>query len=231
VPATIEIVSATRGAEEEFWNRSALGVSLQRLKGDERIVSRIALGNRRGLPEIYNMRIAACEEEAIVFVHDDVWLEDMFIADRVLDGLKQYDVIGVAGNRRRVPRQATWSHALPKELLNASSVWDKGNLSGAVAHGAYPFGGISVFGPAPADCELLDGMFIAARTAALRERAVRFDPRFQFHYYDLDFCRSARQAGLRLGTWPIGVTHQSAAHFAGPAWDEGYRLYLEKWRD
>lgn len=225
----IEVVSATRLAEADFWRKSALGISLQRLNHDERIASRIALENRRGLPEIYNQRIAAAEAEAIVFVHDDVWLEDMYIAERVLDALKRYDIIGVAGNRRRVPRQAAWTHAVPKESLSASTPWDSGNLSGAVAHGAYPFGAISMFGPAPADCELLDGLFIAARLQALREKAVRFDPRFRFHFYDLDFCRSARQAGLRLGTWPIGVTHQGQPPFAGPEWEEGCRLYIDKW--
>lgn len=45
----------------------------------------------------------------LVFIHDDVWIDDYFPADRVIEGLRTYDVIGVAGNRRKVPRQPGWA--------------------------------------------------------------------------------------------------------------------------
>ena len=46
----IEIVSATRFSESEFWIKTALGASLRRLAHDTRLVARIAYSNRRGLP-------------------------------------------------------------------------------------------------------------------------------------------------------------------------------------
>jgi GT2 family glycosyltransferase len=223
----IEIVSATRRTEAEFWSASALGISLRRLGFDRRLVPRIAFENRRGLPEIYNARIDA-EDAAphLVFVHDDVWLDDYLITDRVVNGLRHFDVIGVAGNRRRVARQPAWA------FVDQSLTWDaREHLSGAVAHGAQPFGPVSWFGPSTVACELLDGVFLAASTAVLRQHAVRFDPRFAFHYYDMDFCRSARDAGLRLGTWPICITHQSGGAFGMPPWREVQAAYFEKWGD
>ena len=60
---------------------------------------------------------------------------------------------------------------------------------------------------------------------------VRFDERFDFHFYDLDFCRTARANGLRLGTFPLAVTHRSAGGFGSPAWQENAERYLEKWGD
>jgi GT2 family glycosyltransferase len=223
----IEIVSATRLPEDAFWQKSALGVSLRRLKKDTRLVARLSFANRQGLPDIYNARILAPDsQDLLVFMHDDVWIDDCFLADRVIDGLQQYDVIGVAGNRRRLPRQPAWA------FVDARFSWDdKANLSGAVAHGKNPFGAISFFGPTPSDCELLDGVLLAARKSALQAAGVRFDPRFEFHFYDMDFCRSARQQGLRLGTWPIGLTHQSGGAFGSEGWNEKYRQYLEKWID
>jgi GT2 family glycosyltransferase len=223
----IEIVSATRRTEADFWSASALGISLRRLGFDRRLVPRIAFENRRGLPEIYNARIDA-EDAAphLVFVHDDVWLDDYLITDRVVNGLRHFDVIGVAGNRRRVARQPAWA------FVDQSLTWDaREHLSGAVAHGAQPFGPVSWFGPSTVACELLDGVFLAASTAVLRQHAVRFDPRFAFHYYDMDFCRSARNAGLRLGTWPICITHQSGGAFGMPPWREVQAAYFEKWGD
>lgn len=223
----IDIVSATRLSEGDFWEQSALGKSLRRLQHDARLVSRIAFDNGRGLPEIYNARISAGDSaEILVFIHDDVWIDDFFLADRVIEGLSEYDVIGVAGNRRRIDWQPAWA------FVDTKWTWDdKVHLTGSVAHGRKPFGPVSFFGPAPAGCELLDGVFLAAKTATLRQSEVFFDPRFDFHCYDMDFCRNARQRGLRLGTWPICLTHQSERPFGSPEWSESYYAYIEKWEN
>jgi GT2 family glycosyltransferase len=188
-------------------------------------MAHLSFANQRGLPEIYNARIAAGDHgELVVFVHDDVWIDDFFLADRVVDGLQRFDVIGVIGNRRRVPRQPSWA------FLDTRCTWDdRQYLKGSIAHGEEPFGLVDRFGSVPAECELLDGVFLAARTATLRERDVLFDPQFDFHCYDLDFCRTARQRGLRLGAWPICLTHQSKGAFNSPAWTEKYAAYLQKW--
>lgn len=223
----IEIVSATRHSREDFWSKSALGLSLRRLAHDTDLIMRIAVSNARGLPQIYNEYLASGPDSIVVLVHDDVWLEDCFLRQRLAEGLGAYDVIGVAGNRRRAPAQPGWA------FLDAEGTWDEpGNLSGAVAHGQTPFGAIKCFGETPADCELLDGVFLAARKSVLRGKQLRFDPRFNFNFYDLDFCRSARQRGLRLGTWPIAMTHQSlGAAFGGPQWRSEFAAYLAKWGD
>jgi GT2 family glycosyltransferase len=223
----IEIVCATRLVEPEFWQRSALGMSLRRLAQDSRLVACVSFANRRGLPEIYNARIDAAQgPDVCVFVHDDVWIDDYFLGDRILQGLACYDVIGVAGNRRRIDKQPGW--AFP----DLGFAWDvAANLSGAVAHGKSPFAPVSVFGEAPAQCELLDGVFLAARKSVLATHHVRFDERFEFHFYDLDFCRCATRNGLRLGTWPICLTHQSGGAFGSDRWREKYRSYLDKWGD
>jgi len=59
---------------------------------------------------------------------------------------------------------------------------------------------------------------------------VRFDTRFMFHFYDLDFCRSARKAGMSMGTWPIRLTHQSAGNYFNPTWLAQSAQYFEKWK-
>ena len=221
----IEIISATRRSEKNFWEESALGHSLRRLSHDTRLVANVAYSNARGLPEVFNARITAADNhDFLVFIHDDVWIDDYFFADRVIEGCKAYDVIGLAGNRRRVQGQPAWA------FIDTRFNWDeKSNLSGGVAHGPTPFGGVSMFGAVPAECELLDGVFFAASKATLKTHGVLFDPRFDFHFYDMDFCRVAREKGLRLGTWPICVTHQSGGAFGTPKWIEKYRLYIEKW--
>lgn len=221
----IEIVCATRLSPDEFSTKSALGQSLQRLAFDDRIVVSLAPANLAGLPQVYNSRIRSTDSaERLVFIHDDVWIDDYFFADRVIEALAVYDVIGVAGNRRRVPRQPGWAFVDAKLTLDAQT-----NFRGAIAHGPSPFGQVSRLGPTPADCELLDGVFLGARKSVLTANGIQFDTRFDFHFYDMDFCRSARQKGLRLGTWPICMTHQSGGAFGSTRWRSMYRLYLEKW--
>jgi GT2 family glycosyltransferase len=221
----VEIISATRKSEADFRANSALGISLRRLSYDKRLVARIALGNTRGLPDVYNEHLSAAGSDSIVvFMHDDVWIDDYFFSQRIVEGLNTYDVIGVAGNRRRISGQPAWA------FVDGKFTWDQRvNLTGAVAHGRHPFGPISHFGDAPAACELIDGVFLAAKKSVLTERKVSFDPRFNFHFYDMDFCRTARQNGLKLGTWPICLTHQSGGAFGTEQWQKSYRTYLDKW--
>lgn len=223
----IDLVCATRLTADEFWGRSALGLSLRRMAHDDRLKPRVFFENRRGLPVLYNERIAAEDASPVLaFIHDDVWLDDFFFFEHVMAAVHTFDVIGVAGNRRRAPGQPSW--AFPTIKFE----WDeRANLSGVVSHGPSPFGQISAFGPVPAECELLDGVLLAARRDLLRAKRVGFDERFEFHFYDMDFCRSARAAGLRLSTWPIAITHQSEGGFGSNAWLESYKKYLGKWND
>ncbi len=223
----IDLVCATRLSSDEFWGKAALGLSLRRLIHEPRLRPRVFFENRRGLPALYNERIAAPDAAPVLcFIHDDVWLDDHFFFEHVTAAVHGFDVIGVAGNKRRVPGQPSW--AFPDTQFK----WDeREHLSGAVAHGQGPFGTISAFGPVPAPCELLDGVLLAARRDVLRSAGVGFDERFDFHLYDLDFCRSARAAGLRLATWPIAITHQSEGGFGANGWIESYQRYIAKWGD
>jgi GT2 family glycosyltransferase len=225
----LEFVSATRLTRDAFWERAALALSLKRMESDERWVPRVAFENTRGLPEVFNERIRAqSEHDILAFVHDDIWLDDFFTVDHVAEALDEFHVVGVAGNRRRVPGQPTWAHT----HITDQFVWDEaGNLSGGVAHGSQAWGVVNRFGETPAECELLDGLFIAARRSTLLEHEVLFDPLFRFHFYDLDFCRSARKRGLKVGTWPIAVTHQSMGGFGSESWRDGYAKYFGKWKD
>ena len=224
----VNVISATKLSADGFWQTSALGLSLRRLDPhDDRIVAHITFENRLGLPEIYNSRIVedtGSDGDIVVFIHDDVWINDNFFVDRVIEGLRRFDVIGVAGNRRRVHGPA-WA------FVDTDLTWDDtDNLTGSIGSGNAPFSPILYFGYAPAECQLLDGVFLAARRSTLLKHGTSFDPRFHFHFYDLDFCRSSKRKGLRLGTWPISLTHQKTVGGFGTAeWLHAYDVYIEKW--
>jgi GT2 family glycosyltransferase len=203
-----------------------LALSLRRLDKDRRLTPRVAFGNSDGLPEVYDRVIEAGDTgDIVVFVHDDVWLEDFYFTDRVIEGLKAFDIIGVAGNSRRLPRQDSWARSPETGQL------DLPHLRGAIAHGDAPLGKVGFYGPIVGEVEMLDGVFIAARRDILLKNGIRFDRRFGFHFYDLDFCRAARSTGLRLGTWPISMTHRSTGNPSTRAWQDGREAYFAKWGD
>jgi protein O-GlcNAc transferase len=220
------IVSSTNYSEAEFWTKSPLGLSLPRhCKQDSRFRVNITFENSRGMSEVFNNSINQAKEDAVlIFIHDNVWIDDANFADNILEGLTHFDVVGVAGNRRRVLNQPSWA------FLDAQFTWDdKANLSGRIAHGKNAFGEVEFFGEAPAECELLDGVFLAAKKSTLTKNALLFDSQFTNHFYDMDFCRSARAAGLKLGTWLISLTQQAAMSIGNPSWREKYSDYINKW--
>lgn len=221
------LVAATRRSEDDFRQNSLLGRSLPRVlrRADGGIKVRIFAGNSMGLPFLYNRVISEENRERIVvFLHDDVWLDDFFIPERLNEAVQAFDIVGLAGSSQRLTDQPSWAF-VEKGKWHARDA-----LSGSVAHMIKGEAVVSHYGAAPRECQALDGVFLAARCSALLDAGVRFDTRFSFHFYDLDFCRQATERGLKLGTWPIAVTHASGGNFADPAWDHMYKVYLEKWQ-
>jgi GT2 family glycosyltransferase len=79
------------------------------------------------------------------------------------------------------------------------------------------------------EVKLLDGVMLACRSEDLFNHDLRFDEQFDFHFYDLDFCRQAELRGLRMGTWRISVVHEGVGDMRTASWKNGYRKYLDKW--
>jgi len=224
--AKLRVVCATRETRENFSSKTALGRSLA-LYGPLYELH-LFPSNAAGLPHVYNTAIAdsASDPAHLVFVHDDVHLLDFHWPTRIAQGLARFDVIGVAGNRRRIAGQPAW------RFLDDRFTRDhRENLSGVVAHGrVWPADYISAYGAPGHEVKLLDGVLLAAPSETLIAKELFFDEAFDFHFYDLDFCRSAELRGLRMGTWPINVMHESDGAFGTPGWRQGYQRYLSKWQ-
>lgn len=228
---TIRFVCATREPQERFFKKSPLGRSLpfyRMFPPRRRIELRLFKENAEGLPSVYNTAIEEAKDDPaiLVFSHDDVYLSDYYWAERLLDGLRLFDIVGLAGNRRRAPGQASWMY------LNGEFTRDcDENLSGVIGHGeGFPnLIELSVYGPPGQQVALLDGVVLAVRSDVLIENGLRFDTRFTFDFYDMDFCRQAELCGLRMGTWPISIIHGSAGNLGGEAWRAAYRQYLVKY--
>jgi hypothetical protein len=224
----IKLVVATRVSEETFFQQTAMGRSLLTRK-PSLFELRLFANNTRGLPSVYNEVIQECASDpaTLVFAHDDVHLLDFFWCQRVQEGLAHFDIIGLAGNKRRVPQQPSWA------FINTQFTWDtRDHLSGVVGHGkGFPPSNLSYFGPPRQRVKLLDGLFLAAQSTTLIQHNLFFDEDFLFHFYDLDFCRQAEEKSLSCGTWDLSVIHESGGNFGSLTWRKAYQHYLTKWSE
>ena len=225
----IHLIAATRLDETAFWAQSALGQCLKSPDGRPDVAVHIHSANRQGLPTLYNQHIRNCSSsDILLFVHDDVTFNDDNWPERIRAGLGQFDMVGVAGNVRLQENQPAWLFK-PTATDSPTFVWDHAFLSGAISHLISNQVVKQMYGRTPMPCQALDGVFLAVDCAYLKRAKVRFDEQFPFHFYDLDFCRSARQAGLSMGTWPISLTHLSRGAFGSPEWRRCWNLYQQKW--
>ena len=223
----VKLVIATKAKQADFFETTATGRSLKRLNFGQ-LHLRLFAENATGLPKLYNQAIreSANDPAMLVFLHDDLHILSFDWIAQLAASMAQYQIVGLAGNKRRVPGQGIWlfphgdgKHDLPE------------NLSGTVAHGkSYPGqSSVGYFGPAPQQVKLLDGLLLCGMSTTFLENDLFFDERFDFHFYDLDLCRSAEQKAITCGTWPVSVMHESAGNFGSESWRAGFARYLEKW--
>jgi len=224
----IRFVIATRCSREDFFTLTATGRSLSLYQFPFLELDLYDL-NSEGLPEVYNRSIENSKSNPaiLIFAHDDIHITDFYWADQLINGLNTFDIVGVAGNKSRAPYQPSWA------FIDDEFTWDiPDNLSGIVGAGiGFPPANLHVFGNPCQEVKLLDGVFIACHSEFLNNKNLRFDTQFDFHFYDLDFCREAERIGARMGTWSITLIHESGGNFTSPSWVLAKQKYFAKWGD
>lgn len=229
----IRFVCATRLSTQDFFAKSPMGRSLplyRTFPPRQRIELRLFPNNARGLPVVYNVAIeeAKANPAVLVFVHDDLYLSDYYWADHLLEGLQKFDIVGLAGNIRRAPRQASWMY-----LDDQFTRDDYANLSGVLGHGdGFPnLKELSFYGDPGREVKLLDGVLLATSSETFKDSGLRFDQRFDFDFYDMDFCRQAELRNIHMGTWAISAIHASAGKLGGSDWRANHQRYLSKYSE
>jgi hypothetical protein len=246
----IRLVCATRCKDTDFFAETILGRSLNFFRQyAAQFELRLFGENGRGLSSVYNQAIEETRSSprVLVFIHDDIHFFDLFWPNSILAGLKHFDLIGTLGCKRHYPNQLSWVHVLKGDkVVNPK----REDVSGAVVHFSdrdatpvekmskgtpvdrlAPFDSeiyLSYFGPPEQEVVLLDGMLMACKSERLIAEDIRFDEQFDFHFYDMDFCRQFEQKGLKMGTWPISVLHGSHGSYEQKFFD-AYPKYRSKW--
>lgn len=211
-------VCATERDAPQFWGGARLAKSPVLYTGPPAAFHGI-FANRLGLGIVYNRALKLYESvpnAILVFVHDDVTIEDANILRKLEES--EYDVIGLAG--------ATELDMTPPVLWHKNHPPQK---SGAVAHTDGRDIWMASYGTFRKSCAVLDGLFLAVRLEAVVKAGIRFDEQFDFHFYDLDFTLQCSKAGLKVGTEPIWVVHAGLGEFNNDGWMANQSRFLAKW--
>jgi hypothetical protein len=209
-------VSCSRGGKED----TPLYRSIQKLGISDYYFFE---NNRRGLPDCYNeyLNKLAGTDLVVVLAHADVTVADVFVREKLTHAAKTFSVVGLAGSAYFDLQLQTPSYEW--------EIWPQQYLSGAVEQ-VLRNGLTSWFslGPTPRRCVVLDGLFLAIDMRAIGN--VRFDSRFSFHLYDIDFCLSAHLQSLVLGTTNVYVQHASCGNFDSLEYRQAVEVFRTKWR-
>lgn len=221
----VTIVSATKKNQLEFFENAPLSFFLKKFVsiGNKEfdIDFHIEYENKAGLGIIYNKYIKMFNDNRIlVFVHDDVFIEDAFFCEKLNSAVEHFDIVGLAGTKKySLSSPAVW-HNSPKDAF-----------TGAVAHFHQNKTWMTCFGTMPSKCLIVDGLFMAINLETVKAKNLLFDEQFLFHHYDMDFCLQAFNKVLITGTWPIWVTHCSIGEYRNDKiWYESEKLFINKWR-
>ena len=195
-------VSCTRKTKQERDN-ILVYKSLNLLKHE--IDLKIVYDNKSGLPSVYNTYITeknSKKYDYILFIHDDVYVDDLKIRGKLYQAHKQYDIIGLAGCLKPVIKKPALWHLMA----------DRSNWRGYVAHNHkddFTAINMTAFGPTPSRVVLIDGLFISIDLKKALKSEWSFDDKFKFHHYDLACCLSANKKKMTVGVTPINVIHSS----------------------
>lgn len=226
------LVSATKlpfesdsDSEPNFLKDSKLGPNLMAHIASENIDDYSVISdNTTGLCKVYNHFFKEeWKDWIVVFVHDDVEINEVCLKSKLNAAMETYDVVGVAGSQK---------HSLQKPVLWHNS--DRNSWSGAVEHPIKKESDImqtNQFGIYPKQVMTLDGLLLAVNMEKALEVGLKFDEQFDFHFYDLDFSVNANQLGLKCGTWNVHTTHYSHGDYRNPIWEGNQEKYIKKWQN
>jgi hypothetical protein len=161
--------------------------------------------NTQGLSKRYNAFIDKCGSryEYIVFVHDDVFVDDLNVCQKLINAHNNFDIVGLAGGVNPVVKPPALWHIM-------CGGFGSGNLRGAVAHPATADSiAMTSFGITPCRVAVLDGLFLSVKVSSIKKVGWKFNENYTFHHYDIASCIDANKKKLKLGVTPIWVIHNS----------------------
>lgn len=184
----------------------------------------IGIHDAKSLAGAYNAAMQRATGDILIFSHDDILILDNQFANKIVDRLKDYDLLGFAGTSRLI--DGVWSSA------------GQPHIHGVISHAktGSPRLTLDIFGvgqwPVVDGIQAMDGVCLITRRDVAEKigfDALRFDG---FHHYDADFSFAAHLTGFRLGVCcDIPLIHESSGVFGSDDHQKYEARFRDKYRD
>ena len=195
---TIKFVIATKDNKQTFLNKKPFGLFLEKtsMVNDAIIIE----NNTEGLPKIYNKFLTEeYKNNFIIYVHDDVLVDDLFVFEKIQMAFEKYDIIGLAGAK---------TCNINSDMCAWHLMSNTDNYVGEVSHYSKDKKvWTTVFGPSDSRSLILDGLFIGVNVENIIEKQLKWDENFKFHHYDISFCLRANNLKIKAGVFPLRSVH------------------------
>lgn len=193
------IVTCTQAKTDKDFEQRPIFRSLKKqYESNSQVDFHVFKDNKRGLSECYNEVLTDPKHlnKTVLFVHDDVVLEDIFLYEKLIES--PYSITGLAG-------ATTFNKH--SQMLAWHLAADRSSFVGEVSHFANNKTWTTVFGSTNSRALTIDGLFIACKVNDIISKNLEFDVNFNFHFYDIAFCLRANEAKVTCGVLPIKVVH------------------------
>lgn len=183
--------------------------------------------NAQGLPRVYNSYLTQHtlkKHDIVLFVHDDVYIDDLKLKGKLYSNTQAFDIVGLAGCIKPTIKPPVLWHLMA----------ERKNLRGSVAHPVkiadeqYAVM-TTTFGYTPSRVAIIDGLFMAVNLKSVLQTGWKFNENFDFHHYDIASCLDANKLKLKIGVAPIHVIHDSPGLMSTDdlSWSRSQNKFLE----
>ena len=172
--------------------------------------------NQYSLPELYNKGLKESQNDIVIFMHDDLIINEKNITPKVVKLFEknpEYGIIGIAGT----------------DILTNGRWWeDRTRMFGVVAHIHNNKRHVNryskqTFVDTLKEVVTVDGLFMMVHKKRLKHT---FNEEFKgFHFYDLPICIENFLDGVKIGvTTKFDVTHKSIGEI-DKKWEKNKYLF------
>jgi hypothetical protein len=177
---------------------------------------------QKGICSIYNELSQRAKGDIILFVHEDVIFETQNWGAHLINGHKNYDLLGIAGAKYKSHLPCSWS-ATPYKTYRLNQQYKYKTREKEYLFKEF------LPGRNTEDLVIIDGVFISVKKEVLGK--ISFDEEMLggFHGYDYDFCLQASNY-FKLGMIKnILLTHKSDGK-VDKAWMDAQIKICHKWQ-
>lgn len=156
----------------------------------------VLLQSAKGICEAYNaiLNVAQSKQEceAVVLIHDDVYIYDRNFRAKIIaefNAAPRTGILGVVGARK----------------IHSLAWWESPEKAGQV----FETRGFINFGVTRAFVDIVDGLFLAISRPIFCHQKFDSIAFPAYHGYDVDYCLQAREAGYDCQVIPMEILHKT----------------------